>query len=54
MEEEQKTITITKLENGEFCIDILENGYNIIKNTIYNDELAKKILKLIKKHELLF
>lgn len=33
---------------GQF-IYILDNDYNIIKKTIYNEELAKKIIEEIKK-----
>ena len=36
---------ILNKENG--TIDILYNGYNIIKKTIYNDELTNKILELL-------
>lgn len=36
---------ILNKENGS--IDILYNGYNIIKKTIYNDELTNKILELL-------
>lgn len=33
--------------DGEKAIDILRTGYNFIDETIYNDELASKILQLI-------
>lgn len=42
-------ISIIEID-GEKAIDILENGYNIIKESIYNDELAKKILNLLKEN----
>lgn len=31
----------------EKCIDILRNGYNIIEETIYDDDLAEKIVEII-------
>ena len=42
---ENITIQINE-KNG--CIDILYNGYNIIKETIYNEELTQTIIDLIK------
>ena len=33
--------------NTEKCIDILRNGYNIIEETIYDDDLAEKIVEII-------
>jgi glycogen debranching enzyme len=49
----QKEKTICKFEikeaNGEKFIDILDNDYNIIKSTIYNQETAEKVMEIIKK-----
>lgn len=41
------SINIRTEDDGEKVIEILYNGYNIIQETIYNDELANKILQLI-------
>lgn len=41
------TLIIEKNEDGEKEIQILYNGYNIIQETLYNDELASKILQLV-------
>ena len=49
-EETIKRIEIVKNNDGLF-IQILRNGYNIIQNTIYDAELAEKILKLIEEAE---
>ena len=35
------------LRQDEGMIDVLQNGYNIIAETIYNEELTNKILELI-------
>lgn len=35
------------LRQDEGMIDLLYNGYNIIAETIYNEELTNKILQLI-------
>ena len=35
------------LNEDEKCIDLLYNNYNIIKTTIYNEELTQQILKMI-------
>ena len=47
-----KEETILKIEikesNGEKFIDILDNDYNIIHETIYNTETAEKIIEAIK------
>lgn len=32
----------------EFIIEVLENGYNFIKKTVYNDTLAQNIIKSLK------
>ena len=37
------------LRQDEGAIDLLYNGYNIIAETIYNEELTNKILNLIEK-----
>ena len=42
------TLEVKKYKN-EFYIDILENGYNIINKTMYNAEVAKKIIEIIEK-----
>lgn len=34
--------------DGEKAVDIMRNGYNIIQETIYNDDIAAQILQLIK------
>lgn len=44
------TINIIKDDEGEKTIQILYNGYNIIQETIYNDELAEQVLQLINKN----
>ena len=49
-EETIKRIEVVKNNDGLF-IQILRNGYNIIESTIYEPELAKKILKLIEETE---
>lgn len=41
------TINIIKDDDGGKAIEILYNGYNIIQETIYNDELAEQVLQLI-------
>lgn len=42
------TINIRKYDYDERkVIEILYNGYNIIQETIYDDELASKILELV-------
>lgn len=33
--------------DGELAVQVLEPGYNIIKHTLYNPELAKTILDAI-------
>lgn len=33
--------------NIEMCIDILRSGYNIIEETIYNDEIARQVIEII-------
>ena len=38
-----------KQDNESSFIYVLDNGYNIIKKTIYNEELAKKIIEEIEK-----
>lgn len=40
------TINIIKEDDGK-AIEILYNGYNIIQETIYNNELADQILQLV-------
>jgi DNA-binding MarR family transcriptional regulator len=53
-EKELKNIIIKEVgEDNEkqIVIDILKNGYNIIEQTIYNEQLAKKILELIESEE---
>ena len=35
------------LRQDEGTIDLLYNGYNIIAETIYNEELTNKVLNLI-------
>lgn len=42
-------IEIRENENGELFIDILDNDYNIIHDTIYNHELAKEIIDKVQK-----
>jgi hypothetical protein len=37
------------LNKKEGRIELLYNGYNIIKETIYNEELTNKIISLIEK-----
>lgn len=43
--------TLTKIEiketNNELFIDIIENDYNIIKETIYDNDLSHQIFELI-------
>lgn len=41
------TIIIRDCGNGEKAIDILYNGYNIIQETIYDNDLTNIILDLI-------
>lgn len=41
------TIIIRDSGNGEKAIDILYNGYNIIQETIYDNDLTNTILDLI-------
>lgn len=41
------TINIINADDGEKAIEILYNDYNIIQETIYNNELANKILDLV-------
>lgn len=40
-----------KQDSEGFFIYILDNNYNIIKKTIYNEKLAKKIIEEIKKED---
>ena len=40
------TINIIEEDDGK-AIEILYNGYNIIQETIYDDELAAQILELV-------
>lgn len=47
MEKQLLNIQIRTDEDGEKYIDILYNGYNIIQETIYDNELAGKILELV-------
>lgn len=50
-EKKLASLIITEIthHNGEkeLAIDILKDGYNIISRTIYDEEKAQKILKLI-------
>ena len=46
----QYWIEIVKNNDGLF-VQILKNGYNIIEQSIYDPELAEKILKLVKEAE---
>lgn len=41
------SINIIECEDGEKAIEVLYNGYNIIQETIYSDELAEQVLQLI-------
>lgn len=41
------SINIRTEDDGEKVIEILYNGYNIIQETLYDDELAEKVLQLI-------
>lgn len=50
MEKQLLNIQIRTDENSEKYIDILYNGYNIIQETIYDNELAYKILELVNKN----
>jgi len=40
-------LEINESEDNGLFIDVLENDYNFIKDTIYNEELAKEILSKI-------
>ena len=42
------TLIINENENGEKFIDVMYNGYNIIKQSIYNDKIAKKVIDTLK------
>lgn len=47
---EEKTIIkieIKKTNHAGYFVDIIDNNYNIITNTIYDEELAKALLKAI-------
>lgn len=44
--ERKLSINIIEID-GENAIEILYNGYNIVQETIYDDELATQILELI-------
>lgn len=41
------SINIRTEDDGEKVIEILYNGYYIIQETLYDDELAEKVLQLI-------
>ena len=44
------SINIVELDDGEPAVDILYNGYNIIQETIYDSEIANKILELVREN----
>ena len=43
-------LEINESEDNGLFIDVLENDYNFIKSTIYNEELAKMIINEINKN----
>ncbi len=45
--EKKLSINIVEID-GENAIEILYNGYNIVQETIYDNELATEILTLIR------
>ena len=50
MNTEKTLLRIEIKQDNEGCfIYVLDNDYNIIKKTIYNEELVKKIIEEIKK-----
>ena len=47
MEKVVKSIMIMQDDDGKLFIDVLEDGYNIIDYSIYDNAKARRILKAV-------